>query len=83
MRTMDGVVTLVQESRFQLVDDRGIAHLFVLSHGASAEPSQLGPLQRRQARVRVGYKEASNMIANVAHTVELCAPGLSRSDGRR
>ena len=74
MRTMVGVVTLVQESRFQLIDDGGIGHLFILSHGASAEPSQLGPLQKRQARVRIGYKEGPNMIANIAHTVELCAP---------
>ncbi len=73
MRTMSGVVTLVQESRFQLVDDGGIAHLFLLSHGAGAEPSQLGDLQRQQARVRVGFEVASNMIANVARTIELCA----------
>ena len=74
MRTMDGIVTLVQESRFQLIDDGGIAHLFVLSHGASAEPSQLGSLQKRQARVRVEYEKASNLIANVAHKLDLCGP---------
>jgi hypothetical protein len=68
---MDGVVTLVQESRFQLVDDEGIAHLFLLSHSASAEPSQLGPLQKRQARVRVGYERAPNLIANLAHRIAL------------
>ena len=70
---MDGIVTLAQESRFQLIDDQGIAHLFVLSHGASAEPSQLGDLQHRQARVRVRYQEAPNMIANVAKRIELCS----------
>ena len=71
MRTMDGFVTLVQESRFQLVDDQGIGHLFVLSHSASAEPAQLGPLQRRQAHVRVSYKSAPDLIANIAHAIAL------------
>ena len=71
MRTMDGIVTLVQESRFQLVDDQGIGHLFILSHSASAEPSQLGPLQIRQARVRVSYENAPDLIASIAHKIAL------------
>ena len=73
MHTMVGIVTVAQESRFQLTDDQGIAHLFVLSHGASAEPWQLVDLQRRQARISVRYKESSNMIANIAKRIELCA----------
>ena len=73
MRTMVGIVTLAQESRFQLTDDQGIAHLFILSHGASAEPWQLGELQHRQARVAVRYEESTNLIANIAKRVELCA----------
>ena len=73
MRTIDGVVTLVQESRFQLIDDGGIGHLFLLSHGAAAEPSQLGPLQKRQARVRVSYDDAPNLIAKIARKIELRA----------
>lgn len=73
MRTMVGVVTLAQESRFQLTDDHGIAHLFIVSHGASAEPWQLVELQHRQARVSVRYKESPNLIANIAKRIELCA----------
>ena len=72
MNTITGIVTLAQESRFQLVDDAGIAHHFVLSHGASAEPYQLGELQRRQARVRVRWQDAPNMIARIARRIELC-----------
>ena len=72
MRTMEGLVTLAQESRFQLVDDRGVAHLFILSHGASAEASHLAELQRRQLRVKVRYESATNLIANVAKRVDLC-----------
>ena len=72
-QTMNGVVTLVQESRFQLTDENGISHLFVLSHGALAEPAQLHPLQARQAEVQITYTRASNAIANVAHKVQLRA----------
>lgn len=69
MRTMDGVVTLVQESRFQLTDGEGVSHLFVLSHKAPLEPAQLVPLQSAQARVTVGYEEAPNLIALLAHSI--------------
>ena len=75
MRTMEGVVTLAQESRFQMMDDDGVGHLFILGHGAAAEPAQLTSLQKRQSRVRVGYSEASNMIAYTAHSIELCDTG--------
>ena len=70
-QTMDGVVTLVQESRFQLTDERGVSHLFILSPYASAETEQLAPLQHRQARVRVRYKPAQNAIGNQATSITL------------
>ena len=73
-KTMDGIVTIVQESRFQLTDDRGVSHLFILGHDTLAEPAQLEPLQRRQARVRVRYTEPRNIIGLVAKSVtELAA----------
>jgi hypothetical protein len=68
-RSMDGIVTIVQESRFQLTDDDGVAHLFVLGHASLAEPDQLGPLQARQARVRVRYVVPRNIIGLVAKSV--------------
>jgi len=70
---MVGVVTLAQESRFQLTDDQGIAHLFIVSHGASAEPWQLVDLQHRQARVAVRYEESTKLIAHIAKRIDLCA----------
>ena len=70
---MEGIVTLVQESRFQLIDGDGIAHLFVLSHGAGAEPSQLAELQHRQSRIRVRFTPSTTLIANIAQRIELCA----------
>jgi hypothetical protein len=66
---MEGIVTIVQESRFQMVDTDGVAHLFVLGHKAAAEPAQLAPLQRRQARVRVRYRPASDLIGNVVSSI--------------
>ena len=71
-QTVEGVVILAQESRFQLTDDAGVSHLFVLSHGAFAEPSDLSILQKEQARVRVRSSEAPNLKARVAHRIELC-----------
>ena len=69
MDLMDGMVTVVQESRFQLTDDRGVSHLFILGHDAAAEPDQLAALSRRQARVRVRYTRPENLIGLVAHSV--------------
>jgi len=68
---MRGTVTIVQEGRFQLIDDRGVAHLFILGHAAAAEPAQLAPLGRRQARVSVRFTKPPHCIGNVAHSVTL------------
>jgi len=77
MRTMEGIVTIVQEGRFQLMDDGGVSHLFLLGHKAGAEPEQLPPLQHRQARVRVQYTPARNLIGLIAHSVELADQPVS------
>jgi hypothetical protein len=72
MKTMSGVVTITQEGRFQLTDEAGVSHLFILSYRAPLEPDQLLPLQHRQARVEVSYEDADNLIGNVAlEVVEL------------
>ena len=65
-RSMDGVVTIVQEGRFQMTDDDGVSHLFILTSAAAAETEQLTRLQNRQARIRVRYKPARNIIGNTA-----------------
>ena len=71
MRSIEGLVTIVQEGRFQLVDDAGVAHLFLLSHAAAADPEQLVPLQREQARVRVNYRPTPRLIAHTAERLVL------------
>ncbi len=69
MRTIDGVVTILQESRFQLVDEAGAGHTMVLDSGSSAEPDQLERLAATQARVQVRYSECADVIGLLAHDV--------------
>jgi hypothetical protein len=71
MRSIEGLIIIVQEGRFQLVDDAGVAHLFLLGYAASADPEQLAPLQCKQARVRVKYRPAEGLIANIAERLVL------------
>ena len=71
MPEMTGVVTIVQEGRFQLLDEKGVSHHFVLSSHAPAETEQLPPLARRQAKVRVKYEPAAGIIALKAQRIEL------------
>ncbi len=70
-RSMNGVVTIVQEGRFQMTDDDGVSHLFILRSTAAAETEQLARLQNRQARVRVRYKPARNIIGHVATAIQI------------
>ena len=71
MNVIDGIVTIVQESRFQLVDDRGVAHTMILGHASLAEPDQLEALARRQSRVRVRWTQGQGVIGSVARTIEI------------
>jgi hypothetical protein len=68
---MTGYMAMVQESRFTLINDEGAGHMFLLGHSSLAEPSQLAELQRRQARVRVTYSTAPDLIALIARKVEV------------
>lgn len=74
MGTIEGIVTIVQEGRFQLTDDDGVSHLLILAPGAGAETGQLTPLQHRQARVRVRYDHARDVIGLVARSIALADP---------
>ena len=71
MPQMDGVITIVQEGRFQLTDTSGIAHHFVLSRHSLAETEQLPRLAREQTHVRVKYDQAKGLIAYEAKRIEL------------
>ena len=71
MPVMEGVITIVQESRFQLTDMAGISHFFLLGHASMAEPEQLVPLQRDATHVRVTYSQPRNIIGMVVKFIEL------------
>lgn len=69
-KSIDGVVLIVQEGRFQLMDDDGVGHQFELSYQAALEPEQLPALMRERTPVRVGYDPADNVIGFVAQSIE-------------
>ena len=71
MPSITGVVTIVQEGRFQMTDDRGVSHLMILGHSAAVDTPQLNGLQARQARVRVDYRPTKNLIGNTASAIYL------------
>ena len=70
MNTVEGVITIVQEGRFQMTDHAGISRLFVLSPFAAMETEQLVPLGRNQVPVRVTYRHGDNAIAHVATRID-------------
>lgn len=69
MQTSYGVITLVQEDRFRLVDEQGAHALFVLAHDAPLEWQDLERLQLAGTRVRVSHAPAPGKIAAIAHDV--------------
>ena len=71
MADMEGVITIVQEGRFQLTDTAGVGHHFVLSRHALAETEQLPALARDQSRVRIKYHQAEGVIAFEAQRITL------------
>ena len=75
MRSVEGVITLTQEGRFELVTDGGRVMQFVLAHDAAIEPQDLPPLQREQRRIQVDYTEPGRIIGCLAHA--LCTAGKS------
>ena len=70
MKTMEGVVTIVQESRFQLTDDQGASHLFILGHDTLGRTR---PARAAAARPGAGAASATpmprNIIGLIAHSV--------------
>ena len=70
-KSVEGVITIVQEGRFQMTDRSGVSQLFVLSPYAAMESDQLVPLGRNQIPVRVTYRDGDNAIARVAKRIDV------------
>src|SRR5436305_14745360 len=79
MATVSGRISIVQEGRFVLEDDRGGHRLFLLSHASPFNPEDLRALARRQQRIEVAYTEPADLVAAVAHRIALLEPA---SDGK-
>ena len=68
-KQISGVITLVQEQRFQLTENDGGHRLFILSHDAAQEWTDLQAWKETQQPVTVYYSEAHNLIAATAHDI--------------
>lgn len=73
MKTVSGIIRLVQEHRFRLIDEDGGDRLFILSHGAPVEWRDLEAIQEAERLVTVYYDEIDNMLAAEAHDVQPAA----------
>lgn len=71
VQSLEGVITLAQESRFQITDRLGVSHQVVLSPRALLEPDQLVGLVRSGARVRVGFQTTGEVISLIARSVHV------------
>ena len=71
MPKLTGRVAIVQEGRFQLIDDGGAGRLFILSPHAAMETSQLTRLAEAQARVTVTYRDVALVVGFLADRIEL------------
>ena len=71
MQTEFGVMTVVQEGRFQLRGDDGRTRLYILGHGATLEPQDLPGLLGAHLSVR--GQAAVGRIAGVAEAICILA----------
>jgi hypothetical protein len=69
LKTMTGIITIVQEGRFKMEPEDGQPMLFVLAPSAPIEPQDLPGLQRSQVLVTVHYEDAGTLIAGVVHDI--------------
>ena len=69
MQSMTGVLTLVQEDRFQLADARRNHRFFGLAHDAPLGPQELKRLHAEGRPVTVEYDDVPDMLVHVAHRV--------------
>ncbi len=69
MQTASGIITLVQEERFQLARDDGAKQLFTLSRHAGFDIAELQHLERSRRHVVLHYQPAAELIAGEVHEI--------------
>ena len=70
MATIGGVITLVQEDRFKLAGDDGRRRQFILFRRARTGISDLQDLERSRRHVKVRYRPALGLLADIAEAVD-------------
>lgn len=73
MERLSGIISVVQESRFQLVLNGGGTRLFVLAHDAPLDAEGLRALQHERVPVEVIFRPSRNLIAGEARAVSKSA----------
>ena len=73
--TVDGIITFVQEGRFQLARSHGLKELFLLGHRARQSGTDLQRLAHERLPVRVKYSKAPGLIAETAEDVAIVDHG--------
>ena len=70
MATAAGIITVVQEGRFQLALEQGGTRLFILAHNAPIDPGQLTGLRDAKTHVAVEFHSAGDLTADAACAIE-------------
>lgn len=69
LNSVNGVITIVQEYRFQLRQENGRHRLFILAHDAPQEWNDLQFLKDHEQYVTVYYSENDKLVAATAHDI--------------
>lgn len=69
LNSTNGIITVVQEHRFQLRQDNGQHRLFILGQDAPQEWSDLQALKDRGQPVTVYFSENERVVAATAHDI--------------
>ena len=71
MATMIGQISIVQEGRFWLNDNNGVAHHFTLAYHAHVPEPGLQNMQREGKNILVTYTAARNTLTGIVHRIRV------------
>ncbi len=71
MALIVGRITILQEERFWLSDELGVAHHFTLAHNATLPSISLPDLQQQGSLVSVAYVKQEKSTTNTAHRIRI------------
>ena len=71
MATIIGQISAVQEERFWLNDNQGVAHHFTLAYQAHVPEPGLHNMQKEGRHILVTYTESRNAITGIVHRIRI------------